>query len=331
MLERRLGRSDLKVSALGMGCWAIGGPMHDLRYPETNSTGWGQVDDAESIRAIHRALALGVNFFDTANAYGCGHSERVLGRALQGRRAGVVIATKFGKVIDEEQRLIVDRSADPAYIRRTCEDSLRRLGVETIDLFQFHESDWPLEDVPRILEALEALVEAGKIRWYGWSTDDPERAAAFAAGPHCAAVQHTLNVFSPDERIASLLAVCEAHDLASVNRGPLAMGILTGKFDSGATFPEDDLRHGWDFRSGRFAALLEQFAAVREALASGGRTPAQGALAWIWARHPRAIPIPGFKTRCQVEENVAAAEFGPLEAERVAEIDRILAEINKVN
>lgn len=324
MFYRRLGRSELRVSALGMGCWAIGGPMHDLKHPDVASTGWGRVDDNESIRAIQRAVDLGVNFFDTSNAYGCGHSEKVLGKALASYRDEVIIATKFGKVIDEQNRIITARSASPDYIRQTCEDSLRRLKRDYIDLFQFHESDWPVEDVPEILDVLDDLVSEGKIRFFGWSTDDPERAQLFAQSPNCIAVQHALYVFSDPVRIDALLSVCEQYDLASVDRSPLMMGIMTGKFTPQTEFPEDDVRHGWDFSTGRFAESLEKVEAIRDILTSSGRTPAQGALAWVWARNPRTIPIPGFRNQSQVEENIAAVEFGPLDPEQMREIDRIL-------
>jgi aryl-alcohol dehydrogenase-like predicted oxidoreductase len=324
MFYRRLGHSELQVSALGLGCWAIGGPMHDLKYPDVPSTGWGKVDDHESIRAIQRAIDLGVNFFDTSNAYGCGHSEWLLGQALGAKREEVIIATKFGKVIDEQRRVITARSASPGYIRQTCEDSLRRLNRDYIDLFQFHESDWPVEDVPEILEVLDDLISAGKIRFYGWSTDDPERARAFAKSPNCIAIQHALYVFSDPVRIDKLLSVCEQHNLASIDRSPLMMGVLTGKFTPQTEFPEDDIRHDWDFSTGRFAKMLEKVEAIRDILTSSGRTPAQGALAWIWARSPRTIPIPGFRNQLQVEENIAAVEYGPLDPEQMQEIDRIL-------
>lgn len=324
MFYRRLGHTDIQVSAMGLGCWAIGGPMRDLKHPEMASTGWGQVDDGQSIRAIHRALDLGINFYDTANAYGCGHSERVLGQALAGRRGDVIIATKFGKVIDETARVITARSASPDYIRQTCEDSLRRLGSDYIDLFQFHEREWPVEDVPEILDTLDELVAAGKIRFYGWSTGDPERARLFAARPHCIAVQHALHVFSDPGGTEAVLSVCEEYDLASINRSPLFMGMLTGKFTPETKFPKDDIRHNWDLESGVFAEVMKKVESIEEVLTSSGRTSVQGALAWIWARSPRTIPVPGFRNQRQVEENAKAMEFGPLNEKEMRQIDRIL-------
>jgi aryl-alcohol dehydrogenase-like predicted oxidoreductase len=319
-----LGRSGIQVSALGMGCWAIGGPFWAGETP----VGWGKVDDEESIRAIHRALELGVNFFDTADVYGAGHSERVLARALAGRRQEVVIATKFGNQFDESSKQITGTSAAPDYIRQVCEASLRRLDTECIDLYQFHWSDYPAEQAGEVRDTLETLVEAGKIRAYGWSTDSLERARVFAEGPNCVAIQHQMNVLDDN---AALIAFCEELNLASINRGALAMGLLTGKFSAGATLPIDDVRGrrspewmGY-FKDGRANPLwLKKLEAVRDILASEGRTLAQGALAWLWAKSQQTLPIPGFKTIAQVEENCAALRHGPLTMEQTRKIDDLL-------
>jgi aryl-alcohol dehydrogenase-like predicted oxidoreductase len=317
-MQRVLGRSELAVSALGLGCWAIGGPFWRGDRP----VGWGEVDDRQSLMALQRALELGINFFDTSDVYGCGHSERILGEALAGHRDEVVIATKFGNVFDEQTRRITGASGDPDHIRRACEASLRRLRVETIDLYQFHIGNYDLARVDEVLETLELLVEEGKIRWYGWSTDDPVRAAAFARGEHCAAIQQRFNLF---EGNADTLAVCEREGLASVVRGPLAQGILTGKFRPDSALPADDVRHGWNFREGAAARRLEALNQVREVLTAGKRTPAQGALSWLWTRSPVMIPIPGFKTVQQVEENVGALAHGPLTEDQMAEIEDLMA------
>jgi aryl-alcohol dehydrogenase-like predicted oxidoreductase len=318
MLTRRLGKSGITVSAMGLGCWAIGGPFwHD------GWVGYGNVDDDESIRAIHRALDLGVTFFDTADAYGCGHSERILGQALTGQRDRVVIATKFGYVPDEQKRQIVGTDASPDYIRRACVASLRRLSTDYIDLYQFHIDDYDPGRAVEVREVLENLVTEGKIRWYGWSTDEVEQARVFAKGPHCTAIQHSLNIFVDNQ---PLLAVCEELDLASINRGPLAMGILTGKFSATTEFPENDIRHrlGWNFREGRAAERLAQLETVREVLTRDGRTLAQAALGWLWAHNHCTIPIPGFKTVAQVEENVGALELGLLSDQQMRQIDEVL-------
>ncbi|WBB81433.1 aldo/keto reductase [Micromonospora sp. WMMD882] len=322
---RRLGRSGIEVSALGMGCWAIGGPWAEGSQP----LGWGPVDDEESVRAVRRALDLGVTLFDTADTYGAGHSERILGRALAGRRDEAVLATKWGYTFDEATRQATGQDASPAYLRRAVVDSLRRLRTDRIDLYQLHLADLPIPRAQALLGTLEELVAEGLIRSYGWSTDHPDRAAAYAQhGPGHTAVQHNLSVLRD---APTMLAVCDKHDLASVDRGPLGMGLLTGKYTAGSTLPRDDVRgvtSGWLdwFRGGRPAPeWLRRVGAVRAALTADGRTLAQGALGWLWARSDRTIPIPGCRTVAQVEENAAALRRGPLPPEQFAEVERQLA------
>ncbi|GHO47219.1 aldo/keto reductase [Ktedonospora formicarum] len=320
-MTRTLGRSGIKVNALGMGCWAIGG-QDGGNLP----SGYGPVDDVESIRAIHRALELGVTFFDTAAVYGCGHSEHILGQALGKQRQNVTIATKFGAQFNEATRIVTGGfECSPTYIRQACEASLRRLQTDYIDLYQFHENHYDLEHAFEVREILEQLVAEGKIRFYGWSTDDPERARLFALGPHCTAIQHTLNIFAdtPD-----MLAICEEYHLASINRGPLAMGLLSGKYTSRDQIGQQDIRFSqlpWNpFNNERLPGLLRKLEKVRRILTDDGRTLAQGALAWIWARSEHTVPIPGFKTVAQVEENVGAMRFGPLSPTQVDLIEALL-------
>jgi aryl-alcohol dehydrogenase-like predicted oxidoreductase len=320
--ERVLGRSGIAVSAMGLGCWAIGGPFGGER-----EAGWGEVDDDESIRGIRRGLELGVTFFDTADVYGTGHSERILGRALGADRDRVVVATKFGNAFEDGTRRISGTDASPAHVRRACEASLRRLGTDRIDLYQLHLAELDLAAADDVAAVLEELRDEGLIRAYGWSTDGVSRARRWADRAGCATVQHTLNVL---EDAPELLEVCERHGLASVNRGPLAMGLLSGKFDADARLPANDVRASnaaWltSFENGRpNPASLERLAAIREILTSDGRLPVQGALGWIWARSERTIPIPGFKTVRQVEETVGALEHGPLAPQQMSEIDALL-------
>ncbi len=319
MFRRKLGRSGIEVSAMGMGCWAIGGPWW---WSDGRAMGWSQVDDAESIRAIDAALDMGINLFDTAANYGTGHSERILGQALAGRRDRVVIATKFGHIIDEEAKIVTgDEDAVLVNIRQDCENSLRRLGTDYIDVYQLHGGSYPAERAVAVRDALEELVAQGKIRAYGWSTDHVDRARVFAEGQHCASIQFSLSVFHDNPEMRAL---CDELDLGSINKKPLSSGILTGKFTPESTFPEDDFRRMLDFQEERYAKLLRQVDELREVLTSDGRTLAQGAIAWIWARSERAIPIPGFKTVAQVEENARAMEFGPLSQEQMQEVERIL-------
>jgi len=320
MFKRRLGRSNLEVSAMGLGCWAIGGLW---TWEDGDACGWGQIDDAESIRAIHYALDAGINFFDTAANYGCGHSERILARALEGKRDQVVIATKFGFNVHEAEKQITLRQDDHLlHVRAECEASLRRLNTDVIDLYQLHVWDYPVEKVPAMVELLESLVNEGKIRYYGWSTDSVEGARVFAQGAHCTAIQHNLNM---GYDVPEMLAVCEEHDQASINRSPLGMGMLTGKMNRDSMFPEDDVRQGWDLRAERPTQRLQRIEAVRRFFADAGevRTQAQIALAWIWTRSERTIPIPGFKTIAQVKENIQAMEYGLLSKEQMKKIDEI--------
>lgn len=316
---RRLGKSGIAVSPLGLGCWPIGGPWTLDGRP----VGRGPVDSQEAQRAIRLALDLGITFFDTAASYGAGQSERLLGRALSGRRQDVVIATKFGVRIDEAART-ASRRADAVLenVRQDCEDSLRRMGTDWIDLFQLHIGDYPPEAVPALLHVLEELVAEGKIRAYGWSTDEAERPPAMGEGEHFVAIQHELNVLTDSPE---MLWVCEDLDLASIDKYPLLMGILAGRFGPDQSFPADDIRNTVLPRDGvirrqRFA----QLEAVHQILTEGGRTLAQGALGWIWARNARTIPIPGFRTAAQVEENAGAIAFGPLGEEQMSRIETAL-------
>jgi aryl-alcohol dehydrogenase-like predicted oxidoreductase len=323
-MNRTLGRSGIEVSALGMGCWAIGGPFWSGETP----LGWGEVDDDQSIRAIHTALEKGVNFFDTANVYGAGHSERMLGRAIAGRRSQVVIATKFNAVFDETTRQVMGADPSPEGIRKACEESLRRLNTDYIDLYQFHDNGYPAEKATPVRETLEALVEAGKIRAYGWSTDYLDRAEVFAQGRKCTSIQLQLNVLDDNP---SMIAFCEQHNLAAINRGPLAMGLLTGKYTPSTKVSADDVRGpkspDWMkyFKAGKpNPEWMSMRDAILEILTSQGRTLAQGAMSWNWARSPQNIPIPGFRTVKQVEENAGAMAFGPLTMEQMSEIEIIL-------
>ena len=327
-MKRILGRSGIEVSALGMGCWAIGGPWDMLGAP----AGWSAVDDAESTRAIHAALERGVTFFDTAANYGAGHSERILGEALKGRRDRVVIATKFGYEVDEARKSVmpygeVEADSDvAAHVRTDLEASLRRLGTDHVDVYQLHVGGLSVARALAAREVLEALVAQGKIRTYGWSTDRTDAAEAFSTSPSCGTVQQQLNVFDGN---SELLALCERLNLASINRAPLGMGMLTGKLTPGSTFHDDDVRKHAKWFAGitdgrPSQAWLDKLESIRTVLTSGGRTLAQGALAWLWGRSDNTVPIPGFRTVAQVEENAGAMAFGPLTPAQMTEIDRIL-------
>jgi aryl-alcohol dehydrogenase-like predicted oxidoreductase len=316
---------DVAVSPMGLGCWAIGGPFWDAKG---RPLGWGEVDDDESVRAIHAGLAAGITFIDTADVYGTGRSERVIAKALKGRRGAVILATKCGHTYDEATHRVTGNGADAAYLRRACEASLARLETDHVDLLQFHWNDYPAEQAGEVRETLEALVREGKIRGYGWSTDDPARAEVFALGDHCVAVQFEYNVLNEN---APMVDFCEAHDLAAINRGPLAMGLLSGRYGDPAQLGADDIRRhapAWlkYFRDGVPAPnLVAKMGAVRDVLTTRGRSTVQGALAWIWGKSLNNLPIPGFRTVAQVEHNAAAMELGPLTPAQIEEIDDLLS------
>jgi len=316
-MKRKLGRSGVEISALGMGCWAIGGPHNRGGHP----VGWGAVNDEESKRALQRSFELGATFYDTADVYGCGHSEYLIADALGAHRDEIVIATKAGYTYIEETREAPGENGDPNYIRKCCDESLRRLKTDVIDLYQFHLGGYPMDKAEDVLAIFNELVEKGKVKYIGWSTDDPARSELFATSPHCVAIQQGFNLFGGNQET---LAVCEKHDLASILRGPLAMGTLTGKFTADTELPQDDIRRGWNFKEGGTADAIKKVESLRDVLTSDGRTVTQGALAWLWARSPAMIPIPGFKTVAQVEENVGAMAFGPLTAGQMKQIDDIL-------
>ncbi|MCC3371470.1 aldo/keto reductase [Cohnella sp. REN36] len=322
---KKMALGPLEVSPLGLGCWAIGGPFTLGGIPD----GWGEVDDRESEDAIRAAIERGIDFFDTADVYGTGRSEEVLGRAIQGRRHEVVIATKFGFTYDSgTKEVFVRHDVTPAYIRQACERSLRRLGTDYIDLYQIHVGSLSREELHGAIDALDELRRDGWIRAYGWSTEDATHADLFARHSAAVALQHPLNVLRDEP---GMIDVCERHGLASINNSPLAMGLLSGKFDRESRLAPTDVRgggHAWVayFKEGRvLPSYLERLEAVREILTGGGRTLVQGALAWIWGRSWVTVPIPGFKTKAQAMELAGAMEFGPLTTAQMAEIDRVLS------
>lgn len=323
---RRLGRSGIDVSAVGLGCWAIGGEHWMVDGDTRSPMGYGQIDDAESVRAVHRAIDLGVTFFDTANNYGAGHSERVLGEALKGKRDRVTLATKFGSIFDEATKSHFGDRTMPdepdTFIREALEGSLRRLQTDVIDLYQLHWGSAPGEIAERAMATLEDLVADGKIRWYGWSTDVADNARIFAQGAHCTAIQHKISVLFRND---PMLAVCDEFDLASVNKTPLENGFLTGKFTRESTIPDSaDMRSRVDFGGERAGRLIDTVESIRAIMAEDGRSMAQAALGWVLAHHPRTVPIPGFRNTAQAEDNAGTLRVGPLTEDQMRRIDALL-------
>ena len=307
-----------EVPPLGIGTWAMGGPFSS---PEGEPVGWGPADDGTSLKALRRSFELGVRLFDTADVYGCGHSETLLGKAFASVRDEVVIASKWGCGFDAATRRMTGNEGSVEYLRRAVEGSLRRLGTDRIDLYQLHIGDLSLSDAAPLRDECEALVAAGKIRSYGWSTDDPGRARFFCEGEHGVAAQADINVLFDNPEMY-------AGDFAVLCRRPLAMGLLAR--ETFGSLPADDVRvtnPSWlrFFVDGEPSPdFLKAREAIRDVLTSGGRTLVQGALAWFWARSPRLVPIPGIRTVAQAEENAAALSFGPLTPAELAQIESAL-------
>ena len=318
MQFRTLRNSNLQVSPLGLGAWAMGGEWVFIG----NQAGWGKTDDGESVRAIHAALDAGMNLIDTAANYGTGHSEEIVGQAIRDRRDQVVIATKFGFDVDEAAKRVAYQSPDAILqnLAFECERSLRHLGVDMIDIYQLHMWEFPPERVPELLDGLEKLVAQGKIRSYGWSTDDVALVRLFAAGEHGTVIQHAANVMQPSTAMFDFTA---QSGLTSLVRSPLLMGFLSDKYDKDAQFTATDVRYR-EFPAERIANIVANRAKIREILMSNGRSVVQGALAWLWAVGEQVVPIPGIRTVAQAQENAAAMEFGPLTPGQMAEIEQLL-------
>jgi aryl-alcohol dehydrogenase-like predicted oxidoreductase len=320
---RTLGRTGLEVSAVGLGCWPIGGAMSR----DGQQVGYTGVHDDESLRAVAAAVDLGITLFDTADAYGAGHSERLLGQALAAHPE-VRVATKFGNTIDESTRQLTGHDTSPRHVRDAVHASLRRLRRERIDLYQLHTPDVSPERAAELVEVLEDLVTEGHIAWYGISADNahPEQVEALA-GPHLGVVQVEMNVLDgPPPTVLTARRL----DLGVLCRSPLAMGLLGGRHTAGSRVPDADVRaRGFEwlrwFRDGVPAPeFLERLESVREVLTRNGRSLAQGALAWIWAEDDRAVPLPGFRTVAHVTDTAGALRMAPLPAGEHDEIEYLL-------
>ncbi|MBO6675645.1 MAG: aldo/keto reductase [Rhizobiales bacterium] len=305
-----------------MGCWAIGGPF----YAGDDPLGYANADDAQSLAAIEASYETGIRLFDTADVYGAGHSERLLGRALKGRDE-VLISTKFGLGFDEVSKQVTGERADTAYVRQALDASRKRLDRDVLDIVFLHLNSLPPHQAAPLFDALETARSDGVINAYGWSTDFPASAEAMADRERFVAVQHAMNVFFD---APSMMAVVDQHSLLSFNRSPLAMGLLTGKFVAGQAMASDDIRQNsfeWMdyFKDGRvapeFIAMLDT---VRELLTVGGRSLAQGALGWLLAKSPNTVPIPGARTAEQATHNAQALALGPLPGPVMDEIEQVL-------
>ncbi|MEP3275338.1 MAG: aldo/keto reductase [Stappiaceae bacterium] len=313
---------DQAISPLGMGCWPIGGAM----YSGTQSLGYTRTDDETSLRTIHAALANGISLFDTAAAYGAGHSEHLLSCALNDRPDALIV-TKIGIGIDEDSRQL---SFDPfaaGMVEPAVDDCLKRLNRDRIDMLMLHLNELPVPEAEAIFDELDRLQEAGKVRAYGWSTDYADRAAAIASRENFRAVEFAMNVFFDAPRMQKIVS---GHGLYALIRSPLAMGLLSGKYDRTTILPADDIRaSGADwmeyFRDGSANPdFMKTLDAIRDLLMSNGRTLVQGALGWLWAKSETNIPIPGARTPEQIEGIAFALSMGALSAGAMAEIETLI-------
>lgn len=309
MNTRVLGRGGLQVSTLGLGCMGM-------------SQSYGVPDEGESLRTVDRALELGITFFDTADVYGAGENERLVGRALGTRRASVVLATKCG-LKPGSGGLPIEVCGTPAHIRSACDASLGRLGTDVIDLYYLHRVD-PSVPIEESVGAMADLVRAGKVRHLGLSEVAPATLRRAQAVHPITAVQSEYSLFSRDPE-AEVLPVCRELGVGFVPFSPLGRGFLSGRVAGADTLPKGDMRRTvprfqadhWA-RNATLVARLGEMASARQA------TPAQVALAWLLAQGQDIVPIPGTKRRAYLDENVAAATL-ELAPDEVRELSRLFA------
>jgi len=306
--KRQLGRSGLFVSAQGLGCMGM-------------SEFYGATDEQENITTIHRALDLGIDFLDTADMYGVGRNEVLVGRAIRDRRDKVVLATKFGNVRTPDGGF-AGVNGKPEYVRQACEASLKRLGVDVIDLYYQHRVDpeTPIEDT---VGAMAELVKEGKVRYLGLSEAGAANIRKAAAVHPIAALQSEYSLWSrePEE---SVLPVCRELGIGFVAYSPLGRGFLTGQIKSPDDFAEDDYRRNAPrFQGENFTKNLELVTKIEEIAAEKGVKASQLALAWVMAQGEDIVPIPGTKRVKYLEEN-AAASFAALTPEDLSRIDAVL-------
>lgn len=293
MQMRKLGAGGPAISAIGLGCMG----MSDF---------YGPAEDARSIAVIHRALELGLNFFDTADMYGVGANEELVGRAVQDRRDEAVIATKFGNVRAPDGTFL-GVNGRPEYVREACDASLARLGIKTIDLYYQHRVD-PETPIEETVGAMSDLVRDGKVRYLGLSEAAPETIRRAQAVHPIAALQTEYSLWSREPE-DELLALCDELGITFVAYSPLGRGFLTGSIQRADDLdPDDWRRNNPRFSPENLEANLRLVDAVRDIAEQKGCTPAQLALAWVLS-HEGVVPIPGTRRIERLEENIAATEI----------------------
>jgi aryl-alcohol dehydrogenase-like predicted oxidoreductase len=291
MGKRKLGQNGLEVSALGLGCMGM-------------SEFYSGYDDEESLRTLDRALETGITFWDTADVYGLGRNEELIGKALKGHRDRVTLATKFGSVRSPEGKLL-GVNGRPEYVKTSCEGSLRRLGVDYIDLYYLHrvDTDTPIEET---IGAMAGLVREGKVRYLGLSEAAPATLRRAAAVHPIAALQTEYSLWSRDVE-DEILSICRELGIGFVPYSPLGRGFLTGQIKKFEDLAEDDFRRNSPrFQGENFQKNLDLVARVGEIAKEKGCKPSQLALAWLLAQGDDIVPIPGTKRRTYLEENVEA-------------------------
>ncbi len=301
MEYRKLGLTDLKISRIGFGCWAIGGH------------GWGKVDDRDSIAAIHKALDLGINFFDTADVYGLGHSEEILSKALGNQRNKIIIATKFGVKWNKNGKISHD--INPKRVIEALDSSLRRLKIDCIPLYQIH---WPDLKTPisETMEVLEKCQKAGKIKYIGCSNFSSDLIHNAQKISRLESLQAPYNIIERDIE-KELLSCCQEYQMSVITYSPLVQGLFSGKYGKDSKFDKQDIRSQYkNWQGEKFEANLKIIDKLKEIGIRYNKTPAQVAIRWVLDNPFITCAITGIQKPEQIEENVGAMDWKLLKDDR---------------